>query len=173
MFQRLFAALALAATLAACASTPNPIDSATRQGAFVKDATINWVMEDTRQQQNANYAASKTDIIARLERAVEARFAASPAGSVPVTFRIDVKNYSRANAAVGQLIGVPNALVADVTVLRESDGAELGVYKDVMGLYQGGGGLIGLAVQAASRPDVPQVMVDTFATNLRARFDSQ
>ena len=173
MFKRFIAAAAVSAVLAGCASTPNPIDTATRQGAFVKDATIAWSVEDGKRVNNPNYLPGKDDMIARLEAAVENEFKTSPAGGTPLIFKVDLKHYSRANAAVGQLIGVPNAVSGDVHVIRESDGKEIGVYKNVMGMYAGGGGLIGLAVQATTKPDVPQVMADTFAANLRARFESK
>ena len=174
MFKRISAVAASAAMLSACVSMPpNPIDTATRQGAFVKDAAIVWSVDEAKRVDNPAYLTDKADMQAKLEAAVEQEFKTSPAGSVPVTLKVDVKQFMRANAAVGQLVGLPNAVTADVIVVRDSDGAELGTYKGVMGMYQGGGGLIGLAVQAASRPDVQQVMANSFATNLRARFQGK
>ena len=174
MFKRIAAVAATAAMLSACVSAPpNPLDTATRQGTYVKDAAVIWSVDDTKRGDNPAYVEGKADVLAKLEAAVEEQFKTSPAGSVPVNFKIDVKSYSRVGAAMGNLIGGSNMVVADVTVVREADGAELGTYKAVTGMYASNGGLIGLAVQAASKPDVPQVMANSFATNLRARFDGK
>ena len=170
--QLALAALAMT-VVGACATAPNPLDAQTRGGLFVESADVSWAVDDAKRLDNPAYVEGKTDMIARLDAAVEEAFKASPAGSTPVTFKIDVKNYSRINAVVGNLLGGSNAVVGDVTVLRKSDGATLGVYKDVYGMFASNGGIIGLAVQAATKPDVPQVMADSFAQNLRARFDAK
>lgn len=171
-FRVVFAALAMAA-VSACASVPNPIDAQTRSGVFVEGADLVWNVEDGKRLENPAYVEGKADMQARLEAAVENEFKASPAGSEPVTFKIDVKNYSRVGTAMGNLIGGSNMVTADVTVIRKSDGKELGKYEDVVGMFASNGGLIGLAVQAATKPDVVGVMADSFAANLRTRFESK
>jgi hypothetical protein len=74
---------------------------------------------------------------------------------------------------MGNLIGGSNAVLADVSVVRESDGKVLGVYRDVMGMHAANGGVIGLIAQAAMKPDIEGIMANSFAQNLRVRFDSK
>jgi hypothetical protein len=168
-------ALACAAVLAlsACASVPNALDAQTRQSLFVKDAAVAWSVKDDKKAEDADYAAHKAEFLGKLETSVENTFRASPAGSDPVRFQIDVKRYSRVGAAMGNLIGGSNAVVADVKVVRESDGRELGVYKDVVGMHASNGGIIGAVVQGITKPDVEGIMANSFAQNLRARFDAR
>ena len=171
---RNFIVMALAAVcLAACASTPNPIDLNTRNSFFVKQANVAWKVDESKRTPNAEYDAGKADLQARLKGAVEAQFKTSPSGSEPVIFEIDVKNYSRVGAAMGNLIGGSNMIVADVHVLRESDHSEVAVYTNVAGAYASNGGIIGAIAQAASKPDIVGIMANTFAANLRARFDAK
>jgi hypothetical protein len=167
------AAVALAAlSLAACASVPNALDVQTRHSLFVKDATIAWTAP-LKADPKPEYVAARDEFKAKLEAAVEQAFVGSPAGSQPVRFDIQVKTYNRVGAAMGNLIGGSNAVIADVSVVRESDGRVLGVYKDVLGMHGANGGIIGLAVQAATKPDIEGIMANNFAQNLRTRFDAK
>ena len=170
MIRLLTAALA-ALTLAACAAGPNPIDAATRQSVFVKDAGIVWSVEDGQRLANAEYVAGKDDLVERLEAAVEAEFATSPAGADPVRFEIDVKQYSRVGALTGNLLGGSNMVTADVRVVRVADGVVLGVYENVFGMMASNGGIIGAVVQGISKPDVVGIMADGFAAELRRRYN--
>ena len=62
---------------------------------------------------------------------------------------------------------------ADVTVIRISDGKELGVYTGVTGFQSpSGGGLLQFALQALMKPDVVGMVSNAFAANLRMRFDA-
>lgn len=103
---------------------------------------------------------------------MQQNFQASPSGSEPVDFVIDVKNYSRVGAAMGNIIGGSNAVIADVTVRRVSDGKVLGVYKNMVGMYASNAGLIGALAQSMMKPDIVGIMANTFAANLRARFNA-
>jgi hypothetical protein len=96
---------------------------------------------------------------------VTAAFATSPAGGEAVRFKIDVKTFSL-SVTGGQVS-------ADVTVIRLSDGKELGVYTDVTGFQSpSGGGLLGVALQAMMKPDVVGMVSNSFAANMRMRFDA-
>lgn len=170
---RKFIVAVLAATLAACVSTPpNPLTPAVRQTLFVRDSAITWSAQDG-DDSDAFYVAERAAFRERLQTAVNAAFDNSPAGSEPVRFDIEVKQYSRVGMMVGNLLGGANVVLADVHVVRLSDGQRLGTYTDIMGRSATGGGVIGVLVQAATRPDVAQVMSDTFAANLRQRFDAE
>lgn len=164
---RVLFAVALAATLAACATVPpNPLNVQARQALFVKNVGIAWSYEDAKDSaKQAAYEGYKKDIQARLKDAVAAAFATSPAGGEAVTFKIDVKRF---NLAV-----TGGTVVADVTVIRVSDGKALGVYTDVTGMQSpGGGGLLGVALQAMMKPDVVGMVSNSFAATLRGRFDA-
>jgi hypothetical protein len=96
---------------------------------------------------------------------VAAAFATSPAGGDAVRFKIDVKSFNL--AVTGGMVD------ADVTVIRIADGKELGVYPDVRGAQSpSGGGLLGVALQAMMKPDVVGMVSNSFAANLRTRFDA-
>lgn len=172
MIRAVLAAAAMLA-LAACASVPNALDAQTRQSIFVKDAGVTWSVADAKVADKPEYQAGKAELLAKLEPAVEQAFKASPAGAEPVRFDINVKQYSRVGAAMGNLIGGSNMVVADVAVVRESDGRTLGTYKDVAGVFASNGGIIGAVVQAATKPDIEGIMANSFAQNLRARFDAK
>lgn len=170
MFRKTLAALALTA-LTACASTPNPIAAPARQAMFVKDVALAWNAPEPAEAK-PEYLAGKQELQERLEKAVEEAFRLSPAGSEPVVFQIDIKRYSRVGAAMGNLIGGSNMVVADVKVVRP-DGQVAGVYQDVTGVFASNGGIIGAVVQAASKPEIEGIMANSFAQNLRARFDAK
>lgn len=173
MIKKLFAALSLAA-LTACATTPpNPIQPAQRASVFVEDVSLTWSAEDGQRAANPEFVAGKADMQKRLEAAVEQEFANSPSGSEPVEFVVDVKTYNRVGAAMGNLVGGANTVAADVTVRRKSDGAVLGTYTGVTGMYASNMGIIGAIAQAASRPDIVGIMSNTFAKNLRARYEGK
>lgn len=172
MYRVAFACASVLA-LTACASVPNALDAQTRQSLFVKDAAVAWSVKDDKKVDNADYAAAKAEFLGKLEAAVESNFRASPAGADPVRFEIDVKRYNRVGAAMGNIIGGSNAVLADVKVVRESDGRQLGVYKDVIGMHASNGGIIGAVVQGITKPDIEGIMANSFAQNLRARFDAK
>lgn len=163
-----------AASLSACVSAPpNALKTDVRDKIFVKEVTETWAAVDGKRAENADYLTGKADLEARIKTAVENEFKASPSGSDAARFEITVKSYSRVNAAMGNMIGGANMVVADVRVVRISDGAELGVYTDVSGIHASNAGLIGAIAQAATKPDIVGIMTNTFAANLRARFDSK
>lgn len=165
--------IALAAlSLAACASVPNPLDRPTRQSMFVKDATIAWTAPEPKEVK-PEYVAGRDELKAKLETAVEQAFAGSPAGSQGVRLDINIERYSRVGMAMGNLIGGANSVQADVSVVRESDGKVLGVYTDVVGFQASNGGIVGLIAQAAMKPDIEGIMANSFAQNLRTRFDAK
>ena len=164
---------ALLLALTACASTPNPLDAKARQALFVKDAEIAWSYDDAKNNDKPEYVAGKTEFTSKLETAVEQAFKVSPAGADPVKFVVDVKRYSRVGAAMGNIIGGSNMVTADVKVVRLADGSQVGVYKGVTGLFASNGGLLGAVVQGITKPDVEGVMANSFAQNLRARFDAK
>ena len=171
MFRHLAIFAGFAIALSACATAPNPIAADLRQAAFVEDVSIEWLVDDADERDdNGDYAAGRDDLITRLESALETEFENSPAGDQAVTFDVRIDQYSRVNALTGNVIGGSNRFVADVYVL-DADGEVLGVYEDVAGVHASGGGLIGAAIQAASRPDVVGIMVTSFTGELRRRFD--
>ena len=172
MFRKL-AALAAVLSLAACASVPNPLTSEVRDGLFVKDAAVNWTVDESKRTPNEAYVAGKQEFVTKLEQAVEEQFRNSPSGAEPVRFEIDVKTYNRVGAAMGNLIGGSNAAIADVKVIRESDGQVLGVYENVMGMHASNAGIIGAVAQAMTKPDIEGIMANSFAVNLRNRFDAK
>ena len=172
MFRAAIAAFA-ALTLAACASVPNALDANTRQSLFVKDVAVAWTADDAKNAAKPEYVAGKTDLQARLQSAVEDTFRQSPAGSQAVRFDVDVTRYNRVGAVMGNVVGGANMVVADVKVVRLSDGKELGVYKNVAGVYASNGGILGAIVQAATKPDIVGLMANSFAQNLQKRFNAK
>lgn len=172
MLKRLFAALALA-SLAACASTPpNPLTPTQRSGVFVDGVSTAWSAEDGRRVDNPDYLLGKEDLQKRLTAAVEQAFANSPSGSEAVEFVVDVKTYNRVGMAMTTLLGGSNMVTADVAVRRKSDGQVIATYTGVSGVHTPPAGVLGLAIQAATRPDAVGIMSNTFARNLRARWDA-
>ena len=171
MIRYLIALAGFTLALSACATAPNPIDAEVRQAAFVEDVSIEWLVDDADERDdNGDYAAGRADLIERLESALETEFENSPAGDQAVTFDVRIDQYSRVNNLTGNVIGGSNRFVADVYVL-DANGETVGVYEDVVGIHASGGGLIGAAIQAASRPDVVGIMVTNFTGELRRRFD--
>jgi len=163
----------VALALSACASIPNPIVADVRGGVFVDDVSVAWSVDDASRTDNETYVTGRTDLVARLQAAVEAQFASSPSGPDAVSFSIDVKRYSRVGAAMGNIIGGSNRVTADVTVVRTSDGVTLGVYEGVFGIYASNHGLLGAIAQAAAQPDIVGIMSNNFAVNLNQRFNSK
>lgn len=171
MIRNFIVMAALALSVTACASVPNPIAPEARQAAYVEDVTIQWLVDDSDERDdNGDYAAGRDDLITRLESALEAEFANSPAGDQPVTFDVRIDSYSRVNAFTGNVIGGSNRFVADVHVI-DAQGETVGVYEDIAGIHASGGGLIGAAIQAASQPDVVGIMVTSFTGEMRRRYD--
>lgn len=165
--------LLMIVALGACTATPNPIAQEVRDGVFVRDATIAWSVDDADENdENGSYAAGKEDLIARLEPAVEAAFRDSPSGSDPIILNIDIHDYNRVNNLTGNMLGGANGFAADVSLVRETDGATIGVYENVVGVRASGGGIIGAMVDAASNPDIVAIMVNSFVANLRRKFDN-
>jgi hypothetical protein len=171
--RKLFVAAAAAAALSACASTPNPLDLQTRNGVFLKQVATNWSVEDGKRAEKPEYVSGKEDLVARLKAAVETEFKNSPSGSEPIDFQIDIKGYSRVGALMGNMIGGSNMVIADVRVVRESDGKVLGVYQNVMGMYASNAGVLGAIAQAVTKPDIVGIMSNSFAGSLKHRFESK
>lgn len=165
MFKTVAAAAAML-LLAACASLPNPLDAPTRQSLFVKDVSVACSFDDAKVAAKPEYVAYKEDTQKRLKTAVATAFATSPAGAEGVAFKINVKDFSCATTGC--------QVKTDVAVVRISDGKELGVYKDVMGVQAAsGGGLLGVLIQAMVKPDVVGIMSNNYALVLHARFDAK
>jgi hypothetical protein len=166
------AAMLCALALAACATGPNPLDAQTRNSFYVKDASIDWALNDAKKDSDADYVQGKKDMAEHLERTVEREFKTSPSGSDAAHFRIKVTAYSRAGTLAGNIIGLSNAMQADVDVVRDSDGKVLGTYKNVHGLYTAGGGVLGAMVQSVTKPDVAQLLAADFTKDLRKKFNA-
>lgn len=163
---RFFAAVAIAAALPACAlAKPNPLTADVRQTLFVKDVEVVWSFDDTKLADDASYNAYKADTKERLKATVANTFANSPAGAEAVVFKIDVNQFSCASTGC--------SVRANVTVVQTSDGKELGVYSKVRGFQMASGGLLGVAIQAATKPDVVGIMSANFAGTLRGKFDAK
>lgn len=182
---RNFKAIVIGSTsliLAACATTPNPLNAETRDQFFVKSTQVTWNLSEKEQaieeKKDANdqgkRAAGRKAIEDKLTSIVSQEFANSPSGPTPVDFNIAIKRYHRVGNAVGNLLGVSNDfLAADVIVTDSTTGQELAVYEEVTGYRQSGGGVIGAVVQAASDPDIEGVMALKFSETLRKRFDKK
>ena len=165
MIRKLMAVVAMT-MLAACASLPNPLNEASRQGLFVKEVGVAWAFDDAKFAVKPEYVAYKEDAQKRLKDAVATAFATSPAGSDGVAFKITVKKFSCATTGC--------SVQTDVAVIRLADGKELGVYKDVYGVQAAsGGGLLGVLIQAVVKPDVVGIMSNNYALVLHARFDAK
>jgi hypothetical protein len=167
----LAAAMLCGLTLSACASAPNPLDLQTRNGFYVKDAPIDWTVDDAKKTADAEYAKGKKEVADRVQATVVSEFKNSPSGSQPVHFRIKVKTYNRVGLMMGNLIGGTNDIWADVDVVRDSDGKVMGTYASVHGMYSSNGGVLGAIAQAATHPDIPQIMAASFAKDLRKKFE--
>lgn len=162
--------IAAAMALTACVSIPpNPLNADARQALFVKDVKTEWNLTPPKKEPKKPvdpvvFKAAQTDVEGRLIAAVSSAFATSPAGAEGVTFKIEIKRFTP---------GFLGAVGGDVSVIRVSDNKVLGVYTDVFGADTSGsqGGLIGLAIAAASKPDSIGIMSNQFAANLRARFE--
>jgi hypothetical protein len=164
--KRLFAAVAVATLLPAAAlAAPNPLTADLRQTMFVKDVELTWSFDDAKFTDEASYVAYKADAQQRIKAAVASTFANSPAGSEPVVFKIDVNQFSCASTGC--------SVRADVAVVQQSDGKELGVYHKVRGFQVASGGLLGVAIQAATKPDVVGITAANFAGTLRGKFDAK
>jgi len=170
---RKIAAVAAVLMLAGCVTAPpNPLTPTVREAMFVKDVQTAWTLDAKGNPQpktdedKAKLQENNAKLDERLKAAVTEAFATSPAGAEPVAFKINIK---RANP------GFLGSVDADVAVIRLADGAEVGVYKDVMGADTSGanGGLLGIAIAAAMKPDSIGIMSNNFATTLRARFDAK
>lgn len=162
--------IAAVVALAGCVSIPpNPLTPDARQALFVKDVAATWALTPPKKEPKkpvdpVEFKAAQTDVETRLTAAVGNAFASSPAGADGVTFKIEIKRFTP---------GFLGSVGGDVTVIRVADNKVLGVYTDVFGADTSGaqGGLIGLAIAAASKPDSIGIMSNQFATNLRARFE--
>jgi hypothetical protein len=168
---RKIAAVVACAMLSACVTVPpNPLTQTAREAMFVKDVQTAWAVPAPKKprtaEQQTKYETGTADLDTRLKASVAQAFSVSPAGAEPVTFKVNVK---QANP------GFLGSVAADVDVVRISDGAILGAYTDVMGADTSGGngGLLGLAIAAAMKPDSVGIMSNNFAANLRARFDAK
>ena len=149
-----------AATLAGCATTPNPLSADLRGGMFIQNVDVGWSAQETARKTNDKNEANKHDMQARLQSTVATAFKDSPSGAQAVTFKIEITRY------------YPGSTIkADVSVVRPSDGQVLGVYKDVTGMHAQSGGLLGAIVEVAMKLDYVGILSNSFAANLRARFN--
>lgn len=163
---KVFAVAACAATLPLAAmAKPNPLPAELRQGLFIKDVELTWSYDDSKLADDASYVAYKADAQTRIKASVANAFANSPAGSEAAVFKINVTNFSCASTGC--------SVRADVAVVQQSDGRELGVYPKVQGFQIASGGLLGVAIQAAVKPDVVGIMSANFAATLRGKFDKK
>lgn len=163
---KFIAAIALAMAVPACAfAKPNPLPAEVRQTLFVKDVEIIWSVDDAKDAEKPEYVAYREDCQKRLKTTVASAFLNSPAGSEPVAFKINVNRFDCASTGC--------TVRANVAVVRESDNTELGVYQKVMGMQIASGGLLGVLVQAAVKPDVVGIATTNFAAILGARFNAK
>ena len=165
--------LFIVVALSACSTVPNPIALEVRDTVYVENVDIKWMYGDGKNAGDYEYEKDKKDLIERLHSAVKTTFATSPSGPEAVDFKIHVRKYSRVNAFVGNVLGGSNHVSATVTVVRKKDGQELGKYEKVSGIHSSGGGILGAVIQAAMDPDIVGIMANSFASNLRKRFDSK
>jgi len=176
-------AMGLAAlTLAACASTPNPLNAQTRDQFFVKNTKVTWNLPEKEEAievkkdagDNGQRAEGRQLLEDKVINNVSQEFANSPSGPTPIDFNIAIKRYDRVGAVTGNLLGFENdRFIADVIVTDTNTGQELAVYEDIPGFKPSGGGILGAAVQLASDPDVEGLMALSFTHRLRKRFDKK
>lgn len=168
--------------LSACASTPNPLSLETRDQFFVQSSTITWALTEKEQEvenkkdatDDGTRATGRQELHEKLSLALDNEFANSPSGPNPIDFDVAIKKYDRAGSISQHVLGTDhNKLIADVTVKNAASGAELAVYEDVVGFRSGSFGILGAVVDAASEPDIPGIMAQSFAQQLRKRFDSK
>lgn len=168
--------------LTACASTPpNPLSLDQRDQVFLKNVNVVWDLSEKEQAVEEKKDAKgkgqrqegRAELEEKLKLVVKEEFINSPSGPDPITFDIAIKRYDRVGAAVGNVIGGNNILVANVRVKDSNDGQEIAVYEEVNGYYASNFGLVGAVVQAATKPDIPGLMAKSFSETLRKRFDSK
>ena len=142
---------------------PNPIDPATRNGLYVKDIVVDWLVDDAKNAtSDPNYAANKAEMIETLTSSVRDQFLYSPSGPNAVALHIKLKRFHRYE------------VIADVTVVRTADQQELGTYEGIDGYYiavVAGGGLTGALIGMSSVRDSTPGTANCFAMILRARFN--
>ena len=178
-FKFIFVGLA-AYLLAACATGPNPLTDQSRDQFFVKNTKVTWALPEKEEavevkkdsKDDGQRAEGRKAIEEKLILVVANEFANSPSGPTPIDFNIAIKRYDRVGAAIGNMIGGSDMLVADVIVTDTASGEELAVYEDVKGVRTSNFGILGAVVQAASDPDIEGLMADSFTKKLRKKFDS-
>ena len=171
--KRVVAVVLLAAAVTACATVPNPISQVDRESLSVKSADLNWEVDDSKRAPSQAFELDKQNLEGLIHNDVMQQFADEPHGATPVAFKIHITRYFRVNAFVGNVVGGANSVVADVDVVRESDGKVLGVYNSVYGMYASNHGLIGAIAQGMMKPDIINIMAETLAENLRQRYDGK
>ena len=164
------AVASLAMGLTGCATMPNPIADADRAGMHVAAVNLAWEAEDADRPATQSFELEKRDIEAKIHEDVVQAFAEEPGGPTLVDFKVYVTRYTRVGAMMGNIVGGANSVTADVDVVRESDGRVVGTYNAIYGFYASNHGVIGAIAQSISKPDIPEIMAQSFAANLRERF---
>ena len=118
-------------------------------------------------------AEGRRQLVEKLNYAINEEFKNSPSGPTPIDFNVSIRRYDRVGAAVGNIVGGNNMLIADVIVADTNTGNEIGVYEEIIGAHSSNFGLVGAVVQAASKPDIPGIMANSFAKKLRKAFDGK
>jgi len=167
--------------LSACATAPNPLSLEARDQFFVKSTTVTWDLpekeqkvEDKKDAKDAGERAEgRKQIVEKLNYAISEEFKNSPSGPTPINFNVAIQRYDRVGAAVGNLVGGNNIVVANVLVTDANTGGQIGVYNKIVGAHTSNFGLVGAVVQASTKPDIPGIMANSFAKKLRKTFDSE
>lgn len=167
--------------LTACASTPNPLSADTRDQFFVQNTKVTWALPEEEQaievKKDANDEGQRAEgrklLEEKLNVIVAEEFKNSPSGQTPIDFNVAIKRYDRVGAAVGNIIGGNDQMVADVVVTDNSSGQEIAVYEDIVGIRVSSYGVLGAVIQATTKPDIEGIMASSFAKNLRKRFDQK
>ncbi len=165
MLRFLMIALMAIVTPVCAMAKPNPIKADVRQTLFIKDVELTWALKkEPKDASDPAYVAYRADFEPRIKQIVADAFSKSPAGADAAAFRIEVTEFSAATTGA--------FMSANVTVVRISDGAVLGVYPKVRAFQGSNGGLLGVLVQSMVKPDVIGIMSGNFAAVLRGKFDS-
>ena len=161
--------------LSACATVNSTMTAEQSKEYFFQGSNISWdlsekrVKKDAAKKDKGKRAAQKADLIAKLETALENEFKNTPSGSNPMRFEVRITDYYFANV-LGTVWGAQSNFVGDVDVIDVSTGETLATVTDLAGNTKSVGGLLGLAVKAATKPDVGGVIASSFAKRLRKKY---
>ena len=161
--------------LSACATVNSTMTAEKSKEYFFQDSNISWdlsdkrVKKDAEKDDNGKRATQKADLIAKLDTALENEFKNTPSGSNPMRFDVRITDYYFANG-LGTVWGAPSSFFADVDVIDVSTGEILATVTGLGGSTKSMGGLLGLAVNAATKPDIEGIIASSFAKRLRKKY---